>query len=74
MKYRVIQKEDGYYEPQYQKESKFGPQWCECHISNDLVYRRYTTVADAIKVCQEHMKLYPEPRVVWEYDSEKGNL
>ena len=64
MKVRVIQKENGYFEPQYLKDgSKFGPMWCEVPTNGNGIYE---TMDHAIEVCKDWKEKHKEPNVVWE--------
>ena len=71
MKVRVIKRaRDGHFEPQYLDENgKFGPNWKECRLTNDLVcvyYNNYNNVEDAIEVCKKYKETHPEDEIVWE--------
>jgi hypothetical protein len=63
MKVRVIQKENGYFEPQYQKDGKFGSMWCEIPADGNGIYE---TMKSAIEVCEEWKADHKESNVVWE--------
>lgn len=57
MEVRVVKKPAGNFVPEYKDENgKFGPQWRECHLSNDLVARFYWDEEEAKNICVEYAK------------------
>ncbi len=68
MKIRVIKRGDEFI-PQYLDENrKFGPNWSTCHLTNDLVARRYATLESAQHICYQFVEKYKNENgeVVWE--------
>jgi hypothetical protein len=69
MKVRAIKMPKGNFVPEYKDENgKFGPQWRECHLSNDLVAISYWTEEEAKNVCIEYAnkRKAEDGEVVWE--------
>ena len=68
MEVRVTKMPKGNFVPEYKDENgKFGPQWRECHLSNDLVARFYWTLEEAQDVCRKYAEKHKEENgeVVW---------
>lgn len=68
MEVRVTKMPKGNFVPEYKDENgKFGPQWRECHLSNDLVATFYWTLEEAQEVCREYAekKKSENGEIVW---------
>lgn len=68
MEVRVVKKPKGNFVPEYKDENgKFGPQWKECHLTNNLVATFYWTLEEAQNVCIEYAnkKKNEKGEVVW---------
>ena len=68
MEVRVTKMPNGEFVPEYKDEDgKFGPQWRECHLTNDLVATHYWTLDAAQAVCIAFAEKYKAENgvVVW---------
>lgn len=68
MEVRVTKMPEGNFVPEYKDEGgKFGPQWRECHLDNNLVVRKYWKIDEAQYVCHAFAEKYKKEHgeVVW---------